>query len=103
MANATGHERDDDDGDHDVGGGEIPCGVVEDLDERVAGLGQDDLGKIAHAETHGDGHDKTHGAVDVDGPHDGAGQGLGRVFDFFCCWIWRTMSASVSNEVGRER
>jgi hypothetical protein len=83
FGDGGGDEGEDDDGGEDAGAGEGAGGVVEELDEGVAGWGVEDGGDVAESEAEGDGHDEAEQAVEAEGRDHGARERGGGVFDFF--------------------
>lgn len=70
FTDAAGGNSDDDDCDHDVGCGVALGRIIKNLDKGVAGFGFEDLGHVAETVAHCNCHDKAHGSVEIDRPHD---------------------------------
>lgn len=83
FGDGRGRQSENQNSSHGVGARQTLGGVVEHLDEGVAGRRGQDLVDIAQREAHGDQHEEARAGVDQDGSDHSLRQSLGGVLDFF--------------------
>ena len=97
FAEAAGAEEDDDGGGHYRCAGTALRGVVEDLEEGLAGAGVQDAFHVAGREGQGDDHEQAEHGVWGHAPDYGFGEGDGGVFDFLGCGLRKRSATTTAN------